>query len=55
MALVETIHGRHSKYEIYREYSAFGSPTFYVRKDGRSWYSCSSLSHAVDYIRKRDS
>jgi hypothetical protein len=53
MKLVETIHGRRSKWTIFRDDGWF-STTFYVRRDGESVYSCSTLDHAVSWIRRRD-
>lgn len=52
--LVETLHGKWGKYEIYRHSSFFGNVSFTVYREGRSYYSCSSLSHAVEYVRRHD-
>ena len=54
MRLVETLYGKYAKYTIYRENDFLGRTMFYVYRDGKSYYSCSSLAHAVDYVRSRD-
>lgn len=52
MKLVETLYGRHSKYQIFRT-GWFMGPAFIVRKDGKDWYTCSTLSHAVEHVKSR--
>lgn len=54
MKLVETIYGRHSKYTIYRSSDHLWRTHFTIYRDGKSWYSCSDLAHAVAYIRRHD-
>ena len=51
--VVETIHGKYSKFEIVKETSTFGSPKFYIRKNGKAHRgSFSSLAAAVAAARK---
>lgn len=51
--VVETIYGKHNKYEVIKETSTFGSPKYYVRcSDGTTSGMFSSLSDAV--ARARD-
>jgi hypothetical protein len=53
--LVETIHGRYSKWTVYREAGGlFSSTKFYVYKDGKYVYSCSTLKYAVQRIKDKD-
>lgn len=49
----ETIYGKYSKFEIVRKSSIFGSPQFYVRKDGKPFRGpFSSLANAVEAAKK---
>lgn len=51
--VVETIYGKYSKFEIVKESSTFGSPRFYIRKNGKPYRgSFSSLSAAVEAARR---
>jgi hypothetical protein len=51
--VVETIYGKYSKYEIIKETSLFGSPKFYIYKDGKYHRgSFSSLRGAVEAAKK---
>ncbi|MBV5273972.1 MAG: hypothetical protein JZU52_10115 [Lamprocystis purpurea] len=52
--VVETIYGKYSKYEIVKESGGvFGSPKFYIRKDGKPFKgSYSSLAAAVDAAKR---
>ena len=50
--LVETIHGKRSKFEITRK-SNFLSESFFVYEDGKFWTSFSSLDRAVAEAKKR--
>jgi hypothetical protein len=51
--VVETIFGKYSKFEIVKKTSTFGSPEFYVRKDGKPHKgSFSSLKAAVESAQK---
>lgn len=48
-AVIETIYGKYSKFEIVRETSVLGSPKFYIRKDGKHHKGAfASLSDAVE-------
>ena len=51
--VVETVYGKHSKYEVIMEGGGlFGSPKYYVYKDGKPFKgSYSSLSDAVEAAR----
>ncbi len=49
--LVETIYGKYSKFDIYRSEN-WGTPDFYLRKDGKPWKSYSTLSAAVAEAKK---
>lgn len=49
--LMETIYGKYSKYEIYKE-SGFFSPSFKVYKNEKFWKSFSGLDKAVEAISK---
>ena len=52
---VEVIHGKRSKYEIFRVSKTFGGYEFDIHKDGRPWKSgYSSLPNAIE-AAKRDS
>jgi hypothetical protein len=51
--LKETVYGKHHKYEIYEERSTFGSPKYYVYRDGRPHRgSFSSFADAVEAAKK---
>lgn len=51
--VVETIHGKYSKFEIVKDSGLLGSPKFYIRKNGQAHRgSFSSLSAAVAAARK---
>jgi len=51
--VVDTIHGRHSKYEIVRSPAIlFGNPTYAIYKDGKYWKgSYDSRARAVEVAR----
>ena len=52
--VVETIYGKHYKYEIVQETSLIGSPKYYVKcSDGSTSGSFSSLSNAVDWANEK--
>ena len=53
-AIVETIHGRYSKFEIYRESGGFlSSTTFIIYRDGKYWKGTySTLKAAVQAIER---
>jgi hypothetical protein len=46
--LVETIYGRRSKFEIYKNEKLFGSTDFSIYKDGSYWKTVGTLSSAVE-------
>jgi hypothetical protein len=46
--LVETIYGRRSKFEIYKNSKLIGSTDFSVYKDGDYWKTFDTLSSAVE-------
>lgn len=52
--VVETVHGKYSKYEIVKDAGGiFSSPKFYVWKDGKPFKgSYSSLAAAVEAAKK---
>ena len=51
--VVETLYGEYSKYEIIKDESLFGSPKFYLHKNGSPYRgSFSSLSSAVEAARE---
>ena len=52
--VVETVHGKYSKYEIVKDAGGiFSSPKFYVWKDGMPFKgSYSSLAAAVEAAKK---
>ena len=50
--VVETIYGKHYKYEVVQETSTFGSPKYFVRcSDGSNSGTFSSLSAAVEWAQ----
>lgn len=49
--VVETIYGKHDKYEVVKETSTFGSPKYYVRWPGGNSGQFSSLSDAVEWAK----
>jgi hypothetical protein len=49
--LVETVHGRRSKLEIYKNEKLFGSTDFTIYKDGSYWKTVDTLSSAVEKAR----
>ena len=49
--LVETIYGKSSKYEVYKE-SGFISDSFKIYKNEKFWKSFSQLDRAVEEINK---
>ena len=49
--LVETIYGKSSKYEIYKD-SSFFSVSFKIYKNEKFWKSFSQLDKAVEAINK---
>jgi hypothetical protein len=52
--VVETIHGKHNKYEVVRETSTLGNPKYYVKSsDGSTSGTFSSLSDAVDWANEK--
>ena len=52
--IVETIYGRHLKYEVIRETSTLGSPTYRVKSsDGKYSGNFSSLADAVRWATER--
>jgi hypothetical protein len=51
--VVETIYGKHHKYEMVQETSTLGSPKYYVRWDGNTSGSFSSLSDAVKWAKDK--
>lgn len=52
--LVETIYGKYHKFEIVRDSGGvFGSPKFYIRRDGKPFRGpYSALSAAVEDAKK---
>ena len=51
--LVETIYGKSSKYEVYKELRGlFSSLSFPVYKNDQFWKSFSRLDSAIDAINK---
>ena len=51
--VVETVYGKHSKYEIVRKSKTFGT-TFFVKKDGSvDSGKFHSLSAAVEWAKKK--
>lgn len=47
--IVETIYGKHHKYEVVKKTSIWGSPRYYVRRDGKPWRGAfTSLKDAVE-------
>ncbi len=52
--VVETIYGKHYRYEVIRETSTFGSPTYRVHcSDGSYSGTFSSLSAAVEWAKEK--
>lgn len=53
--VVETIYGKHNKYEVFQETSLLGSPKYYVRcSDGTTTSGTfSSLAKAVEWAREK--
>lgn len=52
--VVETIYGKHYKYEVIQETSTFGSPKYLVHcSDGSYSGSFSSLSAAVEWANEK--
>lgn len=53
--LIETIYGKHHKFEVYKETGGFlGGTSFSIRKNGEHFKSgYSSLSAAVEAARKQ--
>ena len=50
--IVETIWGKHNKYDVIRETTTLGSPTYRVHcSDGSNSSSFSSLSAAVEWAK----
>jgi len=54
MKVVETIYGKYSRFDIFKDAGGvFGSPKFYLRKDGKPYKgSYSSLAAAVEAAEK---
>lgn len=51
--VVETIYGKHHKFEVFQESSIIGSTKYYVYRDGKYHRgSFSSLSDAVDAAKR---
>jgi hypothetical protein len=52
--VVETFYGKYSKFEVVKDSSSiFGSPKFYIYKDGKNYRgSFSSLKDAVEAAKK---
>jgi hypothetical protein len=52
--VVETVYGKHQKYEVIRETSTLLSPIYYVRSsDGTVSGKFASLADAVDYAQEK--
>ena len=52
--VLETIYGKHNKYEVIKETSTFGSPKYYVKSsDGKTSGTFSSLSDAVGWAKDK--
>jgi len=53
-SVVETVYGKHHKYEVIQETSTFASPQYYVRRsDGKTSGMFSSLADAVEWAQSQ--
>ena len=52
--IVETIYGKHHKYDVIQETSTLGSPKYYVkRSDGKVSGMFSSMADAVEWAKEQ--
>lgn len=51
--VIETLYGKYSKYEVVKKSSMWGSPKFYIHKDGKPHRGpFSTLAAAVEAAQK---